>query len=349
MKWSAADFHEERKWKIAVGQTLSVSVRKYKPKKKSSTSSLMGMTPTKLSQMSRSGSIVSSSSKSITMSLNFSSLGTGRSSIACNESDNFDPLYVDASTEDVETVKIISRLLSVGVLDYWDSISSSRNEGESARYQRLHRLVELESLGNETVKIVKSIEIDAQFGDTRNKSRDDESLQSSNTSGAIRELRNDEISSRIESSLKLVNALKEQAAPSSSKTAFCDGRMGVELDQRQLHIVRFVERLWTSTSKSSGLNEGCSLSKQTEFTNDACSSISAIVGGSFGIGKTVAVCALLWRYRFDGPQMIVCSPGTVVGICLSSVCTILLFIQKILKMCIASCGGLDFRSDGCMN
>ena len=146
-----------------------------------------------------------------------------------------------------------------------------------------------------------------------------------------------------------MNALKDQTASSSSKTAFCGGMKGVELDQRQLHIVRFVERLWASTSKSSGLNEGCSLSEQTEFTNGACSSISAIVGGSFGIGKTVAVCALLWRYRFDGPQMIVCSPGAVVGICLS-VCTIMLFIRKILKMCLLSRAVvLDFRSDGCMN
>ena len=324
MKWSAADFHEERKWKIAAGQLLSASVRKYKPKKKklSSSSSLVGITPTKLSQASRSGSIVSSSSRSTTMSVNSFSLNTSGFCMASNESSTFDPLYVDASIEDTETVRIISRLLSVGILDHWDSISSSSRycEDMNARQQRFRRLVELESLGNDTVKLVRSKESNghAQLGETGTRPRDDESLQSSNSTGAIRELRYDEISERIESSFKLAVMLKDQVVTTSlSKISSCGEMMGVELDQRQLRAVHFVERLWASTN---GVKEGGSDTSYIEgaqmsaFNNDARSSISAIVGGSFGVGKTVAVCTLIWRNKIDGPQIVVCSPGAVVGI-----------------------------------
>ena len=312
MKWSAADFYEERKWKIAAGQTLSASVRKYKPRKKLSTSSLMGMTPTKMSQISRSGSIVSSSPRSRTMSINPFSLNTSGSCIDSNDCNNFDPLYVDASIEDVKTVKVISRLLSVGILEYWDSISSSHDM--NTRQQRFHRLVELESLGNNTVKLVKSMHSKsyAQIGATSLRSRDDESLQSSNSTGAIRELRFDEISSRIESSFNIVTALKGQAANPSSKIASCGGVNGVDLDQWQLQTVHFVESLWASSKISQD-------EETKTFNNDARSSISAIVGGSFGVGKTVTVCTLVWRNRLCGPQMIVCSPGTVVGICSFSI------------------------------
>ncbi len=256
------------------------------------------------------------------MSVNSFSLNTSGFCMASNESSTFDPLYVDASIEDTETVRIISRLLSVGILDHWDSISSSSRycEDMNARQQRFRRLVELESLGNDTVKLVRSKESNghAQLGETGTRPRDDESLQSSNSTGAIRELRYDEISERIESSFKLAVMLKDQVVTTSlSKISSCGEMMGVELDQRQLRAVHFVERLWASTN---GVKEGGSDTSYIEgaqmsaFNNDARSSISAIVGGSFGVGKTVAVCTLIWRNKIDGPQIVVCSPGAVVGI-----------------------------------
>jgi hypothetical protein len=167
-------------------------------------------------------------------------------------------------------------------------------------------------------------------------------LQSSNSTGAIRELRFDEISSRIESSIELVTALKGQAANPSSKITSYGGVIR-ELDQWQLQTVHFVESLW-ATSK-------ISQDEETEiFNNDARNSIAAIVGGSFGVGKTVAVCTLTWRNKLDGPQMIVCSPCAVVGICSFSTenCTLLFQnirtqnIRQILSMVI-----LCFRFDGC--
>jgi hypothetical protein len=100
----------------------------------------------------------------------------------------------------------------------------------------------------------------------------------------------------------------------------------VELDDGQLHAVHFLESLWDTTidSNSVSCNGGCTApsdganQNETSSLNDDanCRTISAIIGGNSGIGKTVAVCALLWRNRNNGPQLIVCSPGALVRDCL---------------------------------
>jgi RecG-like helicase len=42
-------------------------------------------------------------------------------------------------------------------------------------------------------------------------------------------------------------------------------------------------------------------------------STGAILGGPIHSGKTVVACSLLWKFRLDGPQLILCSPSSVVS------------------------------------
>lgn len=38
----------------------------------------------------------------------------------------------------------------------------------------------------------------------------------------------------------------------------------------------------------------------------------AVVSGPFAAGKTIAACTLLWKHRLDGPQLLICSPASMV-------------------------------------
>ena len=334
MKWMATDFHEERKWKMAAGTTLSSAVRRHKSKKKSLAIS-MGATPTK-----RGASASTSSSRSTLKSFELTSLDSNN--VNSDDSDT-DPFYVDASSEDVESVKKISRLMSVSILDYWDSITTSRYEDQKVGQQRLQRLREVSSLSDDALEVVQSMESNGRV-DEWNSTEDNTSQRTnscrgfSHSTSSRRELGFGEISSLIKSSIKVVNTLKEQTAKALLKEQTyqrykksmipptSSGMMGVELDDGQLHAVHFLESLWDTTIDSNcvGCYEGCTASSdgtnQTEtpsLNDDAqCRTISAIVGGDSGIGKTVAVCALLWRNRNNGPQLIVCSPGALVRDCL---------------------------------
>lgn len=339
MKWMATDFHEERKWKMAAGRTLSSAVRRHKPKKKSLAVS-MGATPTKKMYGSCGVSVSTPSSRSTPKSFELTSLDSNN--VNSDDSDT-DPLYVDASSEDVDSVKKISRLMSVSILDYWDSIITSGYEDQKLGQQRLHRLREVSSLSDDALEIVQSVESNGRV-DEWNPTEDNKSQRTNSCRGfcpstsSRRELGFGEISSLVKSSINVVNTLKEQTTKALLKEQTyqrykksmipptSSGMMGVELDDGQLHAVHFLESLWDTTidSNSVSCNGGCTApsdgANQTEtssLNDDAkCRTISAIIGGNSGIGKTVAVCALLWRNRNNGPQLIVCSPGALVRDCL---------------------------------
>jgi len=77
----------------------------------------------------------------------------------------------------------------------------------------------------------------------------------------------------------------------------------VDLDNGQLHAVHFLESLWQSTNdKHSSDEKNCAQLQQR----------------SSNVGKTMAVCALLCKNsavdRDGGPQLIVCSPGSLVSV-----------------------------------
>ena len=123
--------------------------------------------------------------------------------------------------------------------------------------------------------------------------------------------------------------LKEQTYQRYKKSMLpptSSGMLGVELDDGQLHAVHFLESLWETTINSNSgscygectaPSDGTNQTETSSLNDDAtCRTISAIVGGDSGIGKTVAVCVLLWKNRNNGPQLIVCSPGALVCDCL---------------------------------
>ena len=136
---------------------------------------------------------------------------------------------------------------------------------------------------------------------------------------AYTELQYDDITSHIKSSIDLVNTLKEQtnnvlekerALQKYKKSLVVGGGGCVDLDNGQLHAVHFLESLWKCTDNHQSSDE--------KNCTQPSSNVTAIVGGGLGVGKTMTVCALLCKNsvvdRDGGPQLIVCSPGSLVSV-----------------------------------
>ena len=164
MKWLATDYHEERKWKMAVSKTvLSSAIREYHIKLSSSSTTATNRavrvtavitsttttipTPTKMNENMTASLSTSSSSRSTRRKLSKSIdtntvIPTIGGNIIDDETDG--PLYVNATIEDVENVKKVSYWLSMSIMDYWESnntsSSSSEDIGQQLSQQRLKKL-----------------------------------------------------------------------------------------------------------------------------------------------------------------------------------------------------------------
>jgi len=318
MKWMAIDYIEERKWKVAMSKSLCDSVKEKvrENRKKISSPSKRVTTPGGTVVRGTIGttpeSTTSNRSRSKSRSL----------SILSNCQDT-DPIYIESTKEDISNIKKISRLLSVSVLDHWDTSISGSAAGvgggmESERFRKLRSgALSLDNNGggdenadnnNSAMDIVKS--------DTGDTSTAEPESPTVNNPPTYKQLTNDEISTHIKTTIDHINKLKEQTNnvlkedkalqkyKKSMPTIGSNGGKEVEVDNGQLCAVHFLESLWNESGNS------------TSGSSGEQGTTAAIVGGRFGSGKTLTVCTLLWKKSMtdgnSGPQLIVCSPGALV-------------------------------------
>ena len=104
------------------------------------------------------------------------------------------------------------------------------------------------------------------------------------------ELNFDQISQKVKSSLELVGSLKVQSRHSKNQISST-----VRLNHSQNHAFNYVESLWKADSHG---------------TN----TLSAVISGDFGTGRTVVASALIWKHRGDRCQLVLCPPGLMVRI-----------------------------------
>jgi RecG-like helicase len=73
----------------------------------------------------------------------------------------------------------------------------------------------------------------------------------------------------------------------------------------------------SSTAKMPGLQ--VSLSTAQAKTMDSIEDYwtrleaGAVLSGPFAAGKTIVACTILWKHRLSGPQLLVCSPASMVS------------------------------------
>ena len=310
MRLIATDFIGERKWKVAAAKTTVVAVRtrciQGKPVKKVSTpvktevvgtadaeDTTMLTTPNSKVPITQPESVVETISPLKTPS----------------HVDHTPPMYLDATGEDIDNARNISRLLSVMVSDHWDDIVNngvlvdrSNDDGfYNERFNIMQNKIASNRAGEGT---------DGENTEIENETTaDGMDLDESNL--PTKQLSFDEISGQVQSAIDLVHSLKNQKGkqkpPSPKQT-------GVKLNREQLRAVNFVESLWKANS----------------FSPDS-TSISAVLAGNFGSGKTVAACSLIWRNRKAGRQIVLCSPVAVVRV---RICQIFFASSIILLLCL---------------
>lgn len=287
MRWMASDFIEERKWKVACGKSLSSSVKQHVDAQKLAAKATTGKsknTPNKTDDTSAATETPSSSSKPISIKSNKSvdSKSSDRRKMSISDSN---PLYVGPSNDDVEHSRKISQLLSITVSDHWDVALRKgafplTDDSYVAGYERF-RKVRGELLG-------ETSEITVQSRNNDSNPRAPPTFQ---------ELQFDEISKKIQESVKAINSLKAKIEDALSKERALQKyrkslTSGVELSNAQLKALHFIESVWEN---------------REEF------SVAAVLGGNLGIGKTIVGCFTLWKNRHAGPQLVLCSPATLVS------------------------------------
>ncbi len=292
----ASDFIEERKWKVACGKSLSSCVKQqHIDAQKLAAKATKGKTkntPNKSDDTSAATTETPSSStttKLISTKSNNKSVDSKSSDRRKMSISDSNPLYVDPSNDDVEHSRKISQLLSLTVSDHWDVAHSKgafplTDDSYKAGFERFKK-VRGELLGESSSEI-------------RLQSQDNNDSTPRRSPPTFQELEFDDISKKMQESVKVINSLKaktedalskERALQKYRKSLTC----GVELSNAQLKAVHFIESIWQSREELS---------------------VAAVLGGNLGIGKTIVGCSTLWKNRHAGPQLVLCSPATLVSI-----------------------------------
>ena len=291
MRWMASDFIEERKWKVACGKTLSSSVKQHVEEQKLAARAAKGKsktTPNKTDDQSAATETPSSSNAISTKSSKSVETKTGdRRKMSISDSN---PIYVESSNEDIAHSKKVSKLLSLTVSDHWDVIRNKgafprTRDGYVAVYERFRKVKE-ELLGDKSGVQVKSCD-------------NDHDVTPSAAPPTFQELEFDDISKKLQKAVEATKSLKaktndaldkERALQKYRKSLIC----GVDLSNEQMKAVHFIESVWAAREETG---------------------VAAVLGGNgLGRGKTIAGCATLWKNRLTGPQLVLCSPASLVRI-----------------------------------
>ena len=315
MRWMATDFIEERKWKKACTRTLShyISTNKSRfvssPSRRLPSSSRISTSSKGASTSSASFSGSSETKKDNSknnhvklVKIEREANRNGSNGDVVENSDEESMVEEDASKlnnrsvqeiryehpsdSDLKETKHVAKVLTTIILDQWkympvefdNSVSRPDQLAAFSRYLQLKdRLNEQDDISNNEAKAMRC------------ENNDPKAI------GERRQFSFEEIISEMERSLmfalKLPIALKSTYVKYERNLSSGLGIIGLELHVSQIKCLQFAEALWSTQRKSSGF----------------------ILSGPVASGKSFSVCALLWRRREDGPQLLICSSASLVS------------------------------------
>ncbi len=327
MRWLATDFIEERKWKEASARTISCSVSACTSSNSASSSPLRTSSKTtSICSSTRSFSNATSSTMSSKSSSEIKNTSSdvklveiereatkfsndadynrkgvggieeeeasmeGESSEVENQSVN-EIKYEDPSEDDLKRAKSISKIISTVVEDNWemmviDADASPRSNQVSVSAFSKFRLMydTLDAPGTHTDK-------SSDLEDVKNEDVKKLKVECKRQSSY------ENISSGMESSLEFAVKLRSNLPSAYEKyegglSKSLDG-IGIELHVSQIKCLQFVESILRDNArvKTSGL----------------------LLNGPIASGKTFSTCALLWRRRNNGPQLLICPSASLVS------------------------------------
>lgn len=298
MRWLATDFVEERKWKAASARTLSTAVL---------SKHLTAVTPIAAgAERDKKATCSEEENGRNEVSQIQEAAGTATGTDKSSDKDRLhdgmgDRTYEHPSASDVKLVFSTAKIISDMIAELWDgtqhrgTLSTSRDEplmAALARHTTMRKSLEMDGSKSESISPQPAENRNGESGiDTGNaatfvesKERITEYMQVDGETPRA-SLSADEISEQIEKSIERVKSRTTRRSRSKSLNE------GIALGEEQRKAIDFIEFIWGGHDMA-----------------------GSVLDGPISSGKTVAACSMLWRHRSEGPQVLVCSPASVVSI-----------------------------------
>jgi hypothetical protein len=329
MRSLAADFINERKWKLAVvkstcrelihtntdGSVKSSNIR-LKPRRRISIPT--PIQPERDIDMSNRSNNRSCQKQSQTTQLQFQSPTQQCPSHALASS-----LYADATAQDRHSAQILSHSLAIAVSDYWHTFSGGRRmQCKSLEHDSHHnnadylgRLVAMRSttVCNHDHGSYRPLlqEHPTAIATTRQEPKQPP-FQTVHTLFETRKKLNDgrivataidetDILHKLKSYIQLAQRLKIPKEGPCNHPSGCKNKRPTTLTTSQCHAIQYIRNIWKESHSTFHREE-----------NPTPNCITAVLGGDFGTGKSSVACTLLWERRCEGCQLVLCPPGSLV-------------------------------------
>ena len=213
---------------------------------------------------------------------------------------------------DIAHVKQIASAISFKVLEHWENMvdgGAAVDEGYGT-YERIKLIKSCES--NKTEK-EDSDQVSDEYKDTSSSQSFDESqlikrgicLMENDDKFEIMNARITEISKHaIEAKMRCEQMSADEIETTKTALSGC----GLHLSNSQLRAVQYVENVWNMPLPGS-LRKSID-GEAWKSTHYGC---GAILNGGLGSGKTIVTGAILWKFRSEGPQLVICPHSSLVS------------------------------------
>jgi hypothetical protein len=308
--WMATDFTEERKWKISAARTIASSIpgpgmsvvsppacRNLKTRQDAFEKVMETGNPEKECTVETLDEAMSAEETAAAKPVETSKQPSSNEKMKQPKVDAKD--YAKPSSEDVKSAKQFGKVISTMIFELGEATmdSGSFKDTDELSNKALDRFLESRSriLDKEVDagSAMKEGKIEngdkAVNGDAGEIAGEKpEAFESEETREQAEEMPFERITEYVDSLGK--SSGKTRGKVSVKEMANAMKAEKFQFGGEQKHALEFVDRLWGSKPCIGGVLEGPPAS-----------------------GKTIATCTLLWKHRFKGPQLIVCSPTSVVS------------------------------------
>lgn len=316
MKWLATDFLEERKWKVSAARTLGSALKtsgakamKHRIEEATTASSTASSTtpmevdtetvPPKHDTDSESKKTKKAPAQSVTSKKAASAVEKKPSKLSDSG------LYSKPTTDDTNASRKVARIISnmAHELGCATVEASALSKFDESHKQALDRHISarkgIEQDENDgTTVATTSLGESSKDEDKMNVDKGDSAAETGDANAKTGDVSKDKAGSYQRIS-KAVDALFENSPNKNSRKGTKRGKTNssgkgewghVSLTSWQQETMEFLEKKWGNSNGP-----------------------GTILAGPRASGKTVAVCALLWKRRANGPQLLLCSPYRVVS------------------------------------
>jgi hypothetical protein len=290
MRWTATDFIEERKWKASTARTIGKAI--LSPKETlviQQTRTLDGLRSDQNHAPKPNGSIDEEMDDTTALETKTAKATEGKQ-IERRP-------YVDVSSEHYDSARKAARIISNMISELSASIIDAGAFAQSDdgyrkaldRHRQVRKQLEGDGVMSNATENV-STKTEPTGDDPVSKKIAEEKHRAENpqeSDHSEREKQFQEISDHVENLFDKIK--KTGAKPKNQSTIAKMPGLQVSLSTAQAKTMDSIEDYWTR------LEAG------------------AVLSGPFAAGKTIVACTILWKHRASGPQLLVCSPASMVS------------------------------------